>query len=507
MSAQPNSGARSYDEVPYRGKPFRQTHPENLATIAHLLSVPSPDIHTARVLELGCCDGGNLLPMAVDFPEAKFVGIDYSKVQIDLGRRAVAQLGVSNLDLRDISILDIKDNFGEFDYIISHGVFSWVPDEVAHKMLDICAKHLSPDGIAYISYNTYPGWYMRAAVRDMMRYHALRFESAARRIEEARLMLGWVAQNAHGFNAEAYGKALKNEAELLAPCPDHYLYHEHLEDHSRPYYFHEFIAKAQDRGLEFLAESRLGAMAVTNYNEKQQQTLGAIATNIIELEQFMDFLRNRSFRETLLHRAGRSPQYEIAPERLQSMHIMGLARTDGSVVDVRPDKPVRFEGPGKVPVTTTTPILKAAMVCLINSFPLPLHFEALLEKARHQLARSDLATAPLQKDRHQLAAGLLKIYMSADLLELTIAPPRFTINAPTRPLVSKAARHMLEDAAGDLVVTRRHDLVRITPEQRGVLALLDGQHDAISIAAALQTSAESVNAIIHQIERMAMIAD
>ncbi len=217
MSAQPNVGAASYDEVPYRGKPFRQTHPENLATIAHLLSLPSPDIHRARVLELGCCDGGNLLPMAVDFPEAHFVGIDYSKVQIELGRKAVAELGVKNLDLRDLSILDVADDFGEFDYIISHGVFSWVPDDVAHKMLDICAKHLSPDGIAYINYNTYPGWYMRAAVRDMMRYHALRFDSAPRRIEEARLMLGWVAQNVHGFNAEAYGTALKNEAELLAP--------------------------------------------------------------------------------------------------------------------------------------------------------------------------------------------------------------------------------------------------------------------------------------------------
>lgn len=499
------AGARSYDEVPYRGKPFRQTHPEGLATIAHLLSLPAPDLRTARVLELGCCDGGNLLPMAVDFPDARFVGIDYSSVQIQMGRKVVEQLGVKNLDLRDISILDINDDFGEFDYIVSHGVFSWVPDDVATKMLDVCAKHLSPSGVAYLSYNTYPGWYMRAATRDMMRYHALRFDTADRRLREARLILNWVAKSAHGFNAEAYGTALKNEAELLAQCPDHYLYHEHLEDHSRPYYFHEFMARAQARGLDFLAESRLAAMAVANYSEQQQRTLGAIATNIVELEQFMDFLRNRTFRETLLHHAGRTPRYDIAPERLEGMYVAGILRTDEPTVDVRPNKPVKFEGPSKVPVTTSTAILKAALVSLMNHCPLSLRFEALLEKARHQLARVGVELAPPEQDRRTLATGLLKIHMSADLIELSIAPPRFTIDASERPLASPAARLMAEDPAGEFVVTRRHDLVRLDDEQRRVLALLDGTRDAGAIAASTGLSEEVVRKTIRTLERAAVI--
>lgn len=505
MSVQPNAGSRSYDEVPYRGKPFRQTHPENLATIAHLLSVPSPDIHTARVLELGCCDGGNLLPMAVDFPDARFVGIDYSKVQIDLGHEAVAELGIKNLDLRDLSILDVADDFGEFDYIISHGVFSWVPDEVAHKMLDICARHLSPTGVAYISYNTFPGWYMRAATRDMMRYHALRFDTAPRRIEEARLMLGWVAKNAHGFSAEAYASALKHEAEMLAQCPDHYLYHEHLEDHSRPYYFHEFIAKAQARGLDFLAESKLSAMAVSNYGQSQQQTLSAIATNIVELEQFMDFLRNRTFRETLLRRTENTPKYDIAPERLQGLYVTGLIRAECPVVDVRPDTPVRFEGPSKVPVTTSTAILKAALVCLVNNFPMPLRFEVLLDNARHHLTRANVALAPIEKDRHALAVGLLKVYMSSDLLELSVAPARFTVDSPSKPLASSAARRMARDPNSDLIVTRRHDLIRPPQALREMIPLLDGEHTLDKIANALGITVEAATTSLHQLEKLAMI--
>ena len=500
-------GAQSYDEVPYHGNPFRQTHPEWLATIAHLLSLPVPDIHTARVLELGCCDGGNLIPMAGDLPNAKFVGIDYSSVQIARGKKVVDKLGIKNLDLLDISILDVKDDFGEFDYIVSHGVFSWVPDAVAEKMLDICAKHLSPNGVGYLSYNTLPGFYMRGAVRDMMRYHALRFDTAARRIQEARLLLDFVSQTAHGFNAEAYGKALRSEAEMLRNCPDHYIYHEHLEDHSRPYYFHEFNAKLEARGLEFLAESRLGAMATANFNETQQRTLGAIATNIVELEQFMDFLRNRTFRETLIHHAGRTPKYEITPDRLEGLYVIGMIRPTSDKIDIRPDIPMSFEGPGKLPVTTSTPLIKATLAILMKRFPHPIRFEELVDSARHQLQKNGLKLNTLEKDTNTLATGLLKIHMSADHIEFSIAPQRFISHASEKPLVSPYARCQSADPAAELIVTRRHDLVKLDAAQRAVLAMLDGTNKADQIARKLGVTRESVQAAINHFERSALILD
>jgi SAM-dependent methyltransferase len=503
--ADPNSGAKSYDEVPYRGKPFKQTHPDGMATIAHLLSLPAPDLQTCRVLELGCCDGGNLLPMAYDLPDAHFVGVDYSSVQINMGRKIAGELGIRNLDLRDISILDIGDDFGEFDYIISHGVFSWVPDAVADKMLDVCAKHLAPDGIAYISYNTYPGWYMRGAVRDMMRYHALRFDTAERRIREARMLLDFVAGSAHGFNAEAYGIALKNEAQMLRNCPDHYLYHEHLEDHSRPYYFHEFVAKAQERGLDFLAESKLGAMAAANYSDAQQRALGAIATNIVELEQFMDFMRNRTFRETLLHRAGRSPVYNIAPGRLEGVYVTGILRAQDSALDIHAGKPATFLGVGNVPVTTSTPIIKAALFCLIRSFPTSLRFESLLEKARFELDRNGVGGAPLAKDQQNLAVGLLKIHTSSDLIEFSIVPSRFIVDAGPKPLASPVARQHAANPEVDYVVTRQHNLVKLDDATRKALALLDGTRDVSALAGETGLAVETVVKCIHQLERSAII--
>src|SRR5262249_30408638 len=161
-----------YDEVPYSSKPFPQTHPDNLATVATLFGMTPPPVERCRVLELGCAAGGNLLPLAAALPGSRFVGIDLSRRQIDDGRPGREALGLRNFRLRHRSILDVGADFGQFDYILCHGVYSWVPAPVQDKILEVCAGHLAPNGVAYVSYNTYPGWHIPGAVRAMMRYHA-----------------------------------------------------------------------------------------------------------------------------------------------------------------------------------------------------------------------------------------------------------------------------------------------------------------------------------------------
>src|SRR5262245_16820704 len=166
----------SYEEVPYESKPIPGSHPDSLATMAILCGMQPPPIDRCRVLELGCAAGGNLLPMAQTVPDGRFVGIDLSPRQVADGQALIDALGLTNLELRALSILDVGEDFGTFDYIICHGVFSWVPREVQDKILAICRRHLAPNGVAYVSYNTYPGWHLRGMVRDMLTYHARQFE-------------------------------------------------------------------------------------------------------------------------------------------------------------------------------------------------------------------------------------------------------------------------------------------------------------------------------------------
>jgi cyclopropane fatty-acyl-phospholipid synthase-like methyltransferase len=112
------------------------------------------------------------LPLAEVFPEATIVGLDASARQIEQGHEAIRVLGYKNIELRHANILDIDESLGTFDYIIAHGVYSWVPDDVQRKLLDICSKNLAEQGVAYVSYNTFPGWRLRGMIRDLMSYRA-----------------------------------------------------------------------------------------------------------------------------------------------------------------------------------------------------------------------------------------------------------------------------------------------------------------------------------------------
>ncbi len=243
----------SYDVIPYPGIALPETLPSNLGMVATLFGMSPPPVEHCRVLELGCGSGGNLVPMADAYPEATFVGIDLSERQISQGLEPVCALGLQNIALRRLSILDVGSDFGQFDYILCHGVYSWVPAEVRDKILAICRDHLSPNGVAYVSYNTYPGWRMREIIRDALRFHTQPISDPAARIRQARAILDFLTESIPTAEG-AYRMIFKTESDILRDSPDGYLFHEHLEDVNDPIYFQQFVAQAKAKGLQYLAE-------------------------------------------------------------------------------------------------------------------------------------------------------------------------------------------------------------------------------------------------------------
>jgi SAM-dependent methyltransferase len=204
----------SYDLVPYWGHPYRESHPDQLATVARLFGLTTPAVDKARVLELGCASGANLIPAAVSVPGATFLGIDLSLRQIDEGRRTIAALGLANIELVQGSIDTIGAEHGQFDYIICHGVYSWVPRNIQDHILRVCSRNLAAEGIAYVSYNTYPGWFMRGMVRRMMGFHARRFADPATQLEQARALLDFLSRASTGVDA-TYHALLSREINIL----------------------------------------------------------------------------------------------------------------------------------------------------------------------------------------------------------------------------------------------------------------------------------------------------
>ena len=145
----------TYDEVPYMAASFSNTHPEVLAVTALLRGIDSPPLDGARVLELGCARGANLVPMASSLPKASFVGVDLSHRQIDEARATARAVGAENVAFHAMDLRGLDDSFGSFDYVVAHGLYSWVPPDVQEAILEVCARRLSPKGIVYVSYNTF----------------------------------------------------------------------------------------------------------------------------------------------------------------------------------------------------------------------------------------------------------------------------------------------------------------------------------------------------------------
>src|SRR4029434_7471331 len=122
---------------------------------------------------------------------------------------------------------------GFFDYILCHGVYSWVPPEVQDKILRICSKHLAPQGVAYISYNCYPGWHARGAIREMLWYHTEQYDDPHVRVRADRGPRAFLAR-APPSAGGAYSSLIRHELALLMRTPDTYLLHEHLEECNEP---------------------------------------------------------------------------------------------------------------------------------------------------------------------------------------------------------------------------------------------------------------------------------
>ena len=473
-------GLTSYDQVPYDARPRYATHPDCLATLATLLGMTPAPVERCRVLELGCATGGNLFPLAEAHPGSQFVGIDLSEVQVETGRKVARALGLDNLRLEALSILDVAPDFGEFDFIICHGVYSWVPEAVRDKVMAICKGNLAPQGIAYISYNTYPGWYLRAGARDMMNFHVQSLEDPKAKVRQARAILDFMIES----NPDPEGtwqKVMRDEADVVRPEGDYYLYHEHLEDENHPVYFHQFMAHAMANGLQFLGDAQVHT-ALNIFPPKVQETLRKVAPDLLHLEQYLDFLRNRSFRRTLLVHQEVALNRQPGPAAVMGLRVLGLSRPRSSAPEVDTEKIEEFENEQGASVATNHPMTKAAMVLLFEEWPRSFAFEELLAAARGRLCHEEKGV-PVEQARGQLASSLVQLFLSG-LVGLHTHLPGFVLKASEKPLTTKLIR--LQAATGASIANRRHKQVNLNVMERAALALCDGEHDRQAMVAALQ---------------------
>lgn len=473
----------SYDEVPYTALPFAQSHPSRLAAMARLFGVEAPDVATARVLELGCAVGGNLIPMAISMPGGSLIGIDLSIKQIELGRRIADTLGLANIDLRHANIADIDASWGRFDYIIAHGIYSWVPAPIREKLLSICNENLVPNGVAFVSYNTMPGWGTRGVVRDAMLYHARDAKSALDRIRLSREAIDVLGR--HLPTDAPYGGLMREVFDSITGAADAYINHDYLEEDNAAFYFHEFVKSANGHGLEYLADAEFRTMT-PHVPPDLRDTLRRVAPDLIAREQYLDFMFNRSFRQTLLVHADTSINRRLEPQTLFGFQLASAIQPATTSPSLDQGTVESFRTASAGDVSTNSAISKAALLELGHRWPLAVPFAELVDAARARLGPSR-SVVPHNEDARMLAIEMLQCYAAA-AIELRVWSPALAVEPGRRPIASSLAR--LQAPRGEEVTNLLHKVITMNPVSLALLPLLDGTNgrDALVRALAAKTS-------------------
>lgn len=471
----------SYEEVPYDSRPFATTHPDTLATVATLFGMRPAPPGRCRVLELGCAGGGNLLPMALALPGSTFVGIDLSPSHIAEGQRLAAAVGLRNVTLCAASILDVNASFGQFDYIICHGVYSWVPPPVQDNILTVCKENLTPHGVAYVSYNTFPGWHLKGLLRGMLQFHASHFGDAATRVRQTRAFMDLLATAVKG-EGSVYARLLKEETEELQPETDTYLFHEYLEDINAPLYFHELAERAAVRGLQYLEEAEPSPLP-SGLPPEVMRVLNQLPVGLIHREQYLDFIRGRGFRRTLLCHADLTLCRPPSADAMTHLYLTAIARPVSPDVDPTSSAVEEFRGEKGRTASTNDPLVKAALTCLTQAWPRPLAFRDLWGQTEATLGGAAEAVRARLAEGPGVLAGILLQCWLGRLVEAHVHVSPFVPNVSERPIASPLAR--LQAEGEGLLTNLSHRSVRLDDFDRLVLRQLDGARDRAAMLDAL----------------------
>jgi methyltransferase-like protein/cyclopropane fatty-acyl-phospholipid synthase-like methyltransferase len=472
----------AYDETPYASAAFRQTHPDKLWAMARLFGLDAPAPARARVLELGCADGANLLPMAQHAPEARFVGIDASERHVASAQAAIDQCGLRNVEVRQYDILQFGASEGKFDYIIAHGVFSWTPKDVRTKILEICRDNLSENGVAFVSYNALPGWGMRMALRDMVLFHTQSLKDSKAKVLQARALTAFLADTVN-TEGNPYGLLLKQELEKLKRYPDNYVRHDLLGEVNQPFYFHEFVSLAAAAKLQYLSEPSLAQMVASNLPPKTQETLKKLGRNPIAQEQYMDFVRNQNFRQTLLCHAGVTLTRNIPSDQIKRFYYTSvILKPEPGTLNLQPGVAHDFKVKNNEAVLRVdNPFAKAVFDTLADAKLDRISYPDLVAAAKAKALPFLVGDDRLRRASHDeaaLAQSLSQLY-TRGLIEIFADRPNVTLTAPERPAATPLARYQAERAS--MVTNRAHDSIRLDAMARFVVMACNGERDAAGI--------------------------
>jgi SAM-dependent methyltransferase len=448
--------ADAYDLLPYTEHAYAESRPDNLRVIARLAGWSSAQTFAStapRILELGCGRGGNLLPLASVWPDATFVGIDRSVTQIRDASRIAEAAALRNVSFVTADFTEGSHCSESFDFVICHGVYSWIPAASRPALLARIRGALTADGVALVSFNTLPGWYRKLAARDWMRFAAR--SSFAEGPREAVRWLAGVASPERGF----YRADLEAVHARLLSTDAAYLTHEYLAEEHHPVHVTTLVAEAADAGLTYLGDALPSEVTLELASDA---VLSRAATlDVAGALQLGDFVRDTAFRRALVVRTDTADARRFrAPIRLDGAALaeLRIASRLHAVAEASAPGIDTFDGAGE----------RVQVSGLARN---ALH--ALADAAPRSIPCRDLATA-IGTTVEPLAEELYALWLATPGIDLHTCEPEFTTTVSDRPRTSAVARwHAIE--GGPVTNVWHQEVVLPDPIVRFLLGRLDGK--------------------------------
>lgn len=485
---------RTFDAIHYPYFAHADSHPDRLATIARLHGIAAPPVAKCRVLDIGCAVGGNLGSMAMSLPGAELVGVDISAAQIEEGRAAMAAAGIGNVTLLERDFTTVGKSLGTFDYVIAHGIFSWVSRDTQDELLSLMSRCLAPNGVAYVSYNTRPGWHEASAIRDAVLYDLRGVDAPKERVARAREYFAWVRESIP--DGGMHGRRFIEELARMEACDDQMLLHDYIAPFNLPTHVSKVVARAARYGLWYLCDAQPPLSADHSVTREGELARARYSKELVEAEQHYDFLANTRFRRSLFCRRGqpltRTVDARLVDDMFVSLYGDPLPNEGGAPYDVTGPAPITFHA-AKSDLVTDRPPMKAALLYLSSVAPRAVPFAEVLEAVRKQLGPSSEAQA--EAHAAEIRQALVDAFLSAiGTVTLRTHPTPCVRDAGERPLTSAWARQVARVAMR--IPNLDHYMVNIDPVVQGLVPLLDGTRDRAALEAELTAKVERGEIVI-----------
>lgn len=478
----------AYDVIAYPSKIFSQTNPDRLAVMAKIFGMSPPDVLNCRVLELGCGNGSNLLAQAFVFPSSHFVGIDLSENHIAEAQKGAAELNLPNVEFRQIDVMEMTvQDFGKFDYITAHGLISWIPDFVRERVFEIYREMLTPNGIGYISYNTYPGGHIRDMARRMMRFHTRDTNDPTEKVQKAMTFLAFLVENS--IEKEAFQPFLMKELQRHFDHETADIFHDDLAEFYQPVYFYEFVETLQKHGLQFVSEAEIAAMSMNNFSPEVREMVESLS-DVVEREQYLDFVRGRFFRQTLISHQEIELNRQISPFVLRDFYISSPLRPLDENPNLTERKVEKFVARKNAGVEIDHPLTKAALVYLNQIYGNSADFDELTFAARKILEENGYQTDDWEKEKDILNQILWQMYFSTGLVEINVKRHQISTDAGEKPKTNHVAAWQIKH--GNALSTLLGASIKVDDEiSHHLIELMDGTRTRTQLLDEMKTFAEN----------------